>query len=267
LARAVVDAGVDLLVVAGGDGTARDVLDAGVSEATVVVGVPCGVKMFSAVFARSAAVAGDLARARLERRAGIDVRPLEVMDATGPDDEREVRLFGYLTGPFRAGSGLRGKAPAPPDDTEAVSRAAAMLAAEATKGGTWLVGPGHAGLAFLRALGLQGSLLGIDIVADGRVVVRDATFRDVERHADGATVLLGVVGGQGYLLGRGNQQLTPAALRAASRLVVVCGPQKLAELPDRALLVDTGDVNLDDQLRGYVRVLTGSRTSTVVPVR
>jgi predicted polyphosphate/ATP-dependent NAD kinase len=47
----------------------------------------------------------------------------------------------------------------------------------------------------------------------------------------------------------------------------VCGPQKLAELPDRALLVDTGDVNLDDQLRGYVRVLTGSRTSTVVPVR
>lgn len=267
MAAAVAAAGVDVLVVAGGDGTARDVLDAGVGETAVVVGVPCGVKMFSAVYARSALVAGDLIRHHADRRPGVGVRPLEVMDSVAPEGQREVRLFGYLPGLFRAGSGLRGKAPSPDSDARSVRGAVTELAAEVAAGGTWVVGPGHAGHELLSTLGLAGSLLGVDVVVDGRLVVSDGTAHDVERHAAAATVVLGVVGGQGYLLGRGNQQITPAALRAATRLLVVCGPQKLADLPDRVLLVDTGDAALDRRLRGHVRVLTGYRTSVVVPVR
>jgi predicted polyphosphate/ATP-dependent NAD kinase len=76
------------------------------------------------------------------------------------------------------------------------------------------------------------------------------------------------VGGQGFVLGRGNQQISPAVLRAIGpdRVRIVATEAKLAALGGRPLLVDTGDPELDAALAGYRRVVTGYRHETVYRV-
>ena len=81
-------------------------------------------------------------------------------------------------------------------------------------------------------------------------------------------VVLTVVGGQGFVLGRGNQQISPAVLRAAGmpRIDVICGAGKLAGLTPQELTIDTGDVALDAALAGYWPVITGPGRRQVMRV-
>ena len=77
-----------------------------------------------------------------------------------------------------------------------------------------------------------------------------------------------MIGGQGFLLGRGNQQLSASVLRAIGDdpLLVVAPEQKLIDLRGRPLLVDTGDLDLDARLAGHVRIITGVGTRSLYPV-
>ncbi len=86
-----------------------------------------------------------------------------------------------------------------------------------------------------------------------------------------ATLVLGVVGGQGFLLGRGNQQLSPAVLRAVGvrgrgSVEILASPGKVAGLVDPVLRIDLDDVDLAQQLVGYRRVRTARGRSTVLRV-
>jgi predicted polyphosphate/ATP-dependent NAD kinase len=158
------------------------------------------------------------------------------------------------------------KAPAAVDDDAAVDGAACELARSLRPGHTYLIGPGTSTTRVLRHLGLAGSLLGVDVVRDGRLVARDANARVLAAAATGATLVAGVIGGQGFLLGRGNQQLTPAIIDSLDDIVVLAGAHKLATLPDRCLHVDTGDAATDAGLTGYRRVRTAPGRTMVVRV-
>ena len=96
-----------------------------------------------------------------------------------------------------------------------------------------------------------------------RLVAGDANESDLVRLLDGrrARMAVTVIGGQGYILGRGNQQLSPEVVRRVEvkNIVVVASKEKLFSLGGRPLLVDTGDADLDRALSGYVRVTTGFR--------
>jgi len=122
----------------------------------------------------------------------------------------------------------------------------------------------------MHRLGLEKTLLGVDVVRDSRLVARDASERTLLEllAAAPATLVLGVVGGQGSLLGRGNRQLGPAVLRAIgpANVEVVAGLRKLLSLQPPVLHVDTGDPGLDTDLAGYRRVHYAPGRSLLVKV-
>jgi predicted polyphosphate/ATP-dependent NAD kinase len=265
-ARAIVQAGVDLLLFAGGDGTARDIYEA-IGAGPVVLGIPTGVKMHSSVYARNPRAAGELA-ARFLAAAGQSCRESEVMDI---DEDAfragrvSARLFGYLNVPFQRGlvQGLKSGSSAGED----ASGLAADIAERMADGGLWILGPGTTTRAIADRMGVPKTLLGVDLYSRGEVVALDVTEQHLLSHLDGvpARIVVTPIGGQGYLFGRGNQQISPEVIRRVGKdnIVVVATMAKLTGLAGEPLLVDTGDSALDQDLAGYVRVVTGYRQESV----
>ena len=143
------------------------------------------------------------------------------------------------------------------------------LGDEASTGLT-LIGPGTTTQRILEEMGIEGTLLGIDAVENGRLAGRDLREAELLELLDGrgARIVVSVVGGQGYVLGRGNQQLSPGVVRRVGldNLVVVASLDKLLALDPPRLLVDTGDPELDGELCGYRRVRVAPGHSVVLPV-
>ncbi|MEU9021459.1 NAD(+)/NADH kinase [Actinomadura sp. NPDC048394] len=268
---------VDLLLFAGGDGTARDVLDAigdgsgGGGGAVPVLGVPTGVKMHSAVFAVHPRAAGEVAALFAAGAAGT--RPAEVMDLDEDavrDGRVSARLYGHLMVPDVPVRVQQRKMGSSVTSPSSVAGIAAELADRAGPSGLLVLGPGGTMRAVAAALGADVPVMGVNVLRDRRPVALDVASGPLEKLAGSAPAWLAVtpIGGQGFLLGRGNQQISPAVVRAVGRgrLAVVATEAKLAGLGGRPLLVDTGDEDLDDELRGHVPVLTGRGRVAMYPV-
>ncbi len=252
---------VDLLVFVGGDGTARLAVEA-VGEAVVSLGVPAGVKVYSAVFAYTPEEAAGLAALYLEGRARVERR--EVLDV----DEEEfrngrlvVRLYGYLRVPVGPGIVAGGKQAVAGQEAEAEEIAEYFAEELYRECHLYILGPGSTVEAIARRLGVEKTPLGVDLLHNGRIIARDADAETVYRLAreyyPRVYLVVSPIGGQGILLGRGNQQVGPETLRLLGRdhIIVVATPSKLRTV--RVLRVDTGDPAVDEMLRGYIRVLTG----------
>jgi predicted polyphosphate/ATP-dependent NAD kinase len=277
-AEAARQRGVDLILFAGGDGTARDITGV-VGTEVPVLGIPAGVKMHSGVFGSTPEVSGATAAAFLAtgdpRTVIADV--VDVDEAALREDRRAVRLYGAARVPVAPGRVLAAKAGgggAGGHDETALAGACAALAGRLEPAALHLIGPGTTMRRITAELGLDGSLLGVDAIRDGRLVGRDLDEGGLLQLLDGepaeqpARLVLGVVGGQGMLLGRGNQQLSAAVLRRIDRgrITVVAGKQKLLALAPTTLRVDTGDPVLDAELSGHLAVRVGARETLMMPV-
>ena len=268
-AKTLADLGVDLLLFAGGDGTARDVYEA-IDSRVPVLGIPTGVKIHSAVYAVTPAAAGRLAARYLSGEAS-ETRSAEVMDIDEEafrENRLSARLYGYMKVPYAQEylqGGKEGGVRQEPLDLEAI---AADVRDEMTPGALYVVGPGSSTVPVVEQFGAQKTLLGVDLLTDGELVGRDVNEEEILSHLDGveARIVVTVIGGQGFIFGRGNQQISPSVIRRVGRdnIIVVATPQKLATLRDRVLRVDTGDPELDEELRGYYKVVTGYRRRTLV---
>ena len=128
---------------------------------------------------------------------------------------------------------------------------------------TYLIGPGSTTAAIMEELALPNTLLGVDAVRDGVLLASDADEESLlEVVADapgGAAIVVTVIGGQGHVFGRGNQQFSPRVIRAVGRdnITIVAAKSKIAGLHGRPLLVDTNDPRLDVELSGYHSIMTG----------
>ncbi len=252
----------DIVVFVGGDGTARLAVEA-FGTRVVSLGVPSGVKVYSGVFAYTPEEAAGLVAGFLEGRVGVGLR--EVLDVDEEWFRRGrlvVRLYGYLRVPVGPGlvSGGKQAGVSPEGEVREIAEYFAEELVEECR--LYILGPGSTVAAVAEAMGVEGkTLLGVDAVHNGRLIARDADeetlLRLVERYRPRVTIVVSPIGGQGFILGRGNQQLSPRILRLVGRegLLVVAAPSKLRGL--RALRVDTGDPGVDEMLRGYVRVLVG----------
>ena len=264
--------GVALILFAGGDGTARDILDA-IGDAVPMLGIPSGVKMHSAVFAISPEAAGELgALVATDHGGKIGTREAEIMDI---DEEAmrsgrvSARLHGYGRVPFERHLVQSAKAGGIADDA-ALDGVCQEIAEEMQTGMVYILGPGTTTQRILRHLGLAGTLLGVDAVFDRKMLGLDLRGEQVAELVRGrpAQIIVSVIGGQGYIFGRGNQQIGPEVIRAVGRdnLIVVATQRKLASLEGGRLLADTGDRALDEQLQGYIRVRTGPGQSAMMRV-
>jgi predicted polyphosphate/ATP-dependent NAD kinase len=270
-AEALARQGVDLILFAGGDGTARDVLR-GSGGAVPMLGVPTGVKMHSAVFGTSPLAAGRLAARFLAGEARL--REAEVMDLD-EDALREgrlaARLFGVARVPHERGLLQACKAGARPDDEAALDALARLLVREWPPERLMILGCGTTLRRIKRAIGFDGTLTGVDVALGGRPIALDANERQLLRLLDRAAdagIVAAATGGQGFLFGRGNQQISAAVLRRVGRgnITIVTGAQKLAALDPAVLHVDTGDAAVDAMLAGYMQVHTAPGQRMVMRV-
>lgn len=269
-AAAAMRAGVNLLIFAGGDGTARDVL-AAIGEATPALGITAGVKMQSAVFGATPIAAGRLAADFLGGRR-IQVHHREVMDVD-EDLLREgrvaARLHGYLRCPTDLSRLQGAKSRTAPSEEAQVASLGVAVARRIALGGVHVLGPGSTLHAVKRALGVEGALLGVDVVKDGALLARDVAEAGLFRLVDGgdATLWVTCIGGQGHIFGRGNRQISPRILNRIGRdaIMVVATVAKITALGG-ALRVDTGDARADLWLSGYRRVTTGAHDAMVCRV-
>jgi predicted polyphosphate/ATP-dependent NAD kinase len=256
--------GIDLLLFAGGDGTARDIYEA-VGLDLPVLGIPAGVKIHSAVYAAHPRSAGELAALYLRGRVAT-LREAEVMDID-EDAFRQnvlsVRLYGYLKIPFRTGHVQSQKVPST-GETASLAAIAEDVTEKMEEGVLYIIGPGTTTRAIGEELGLDKTLLGVDVVLDRALIAQDANEAQLldllEEHSeDKAKIVVTPIGGQGYIFGRGNQQISPTVIERVGRdnLVVVSTPDKLHALGTQPLLVDTGDRSVDEMLSGYLLIVTG----------
>lgn len=265
-------AGVQLLLFVGGDGTARDIHRA-IGETLPVVGVPAGVKMHSAVYAATPRAAGQLAQDFLLGRAQT-LQLAEVMDIDEAAFRQGIvsaRLYGYLLTPAGRRLLQGPKAASPGSEAEAQAEIAAAVATMLQPGRLYVVGPGTTTRAIFRHLGLPKTLLGVDVLQDGRVIAADVNAPQLETmitETTPAAIIVTPVGGQGFLFGRGNQQISPEILRriGKERLIIVATRNKINGLRGHPLLIDSGDPEVDALFTGHVRVLTGFRESIIYPL-
>ncbi len=264
-AAALQGAGIDLLVFAGGDGTARDLLEA-IGQSVPVLGIPGGVKMHSGVFATTPERAGALIDALVEGGlVSLVAREVRDLDEEAiRQGEIRPRYFGELLvsepGGFLQHTKERGKESEPLALNEIAAEVAQRLADETDP---VVLGPGGTLGEIKRALGFEGSLLGFDVWQAGALLARDVDTRWLDANLERGRLILSFTRGQGFLLGRGNQQLSPALLRRLGRqsLWVVGTRTKLTSLEGRPLLMDTDDPLLDQEWSGLIEVITGFEDS------
>lgn len=268
VAARMLEEGVGLIAFAGGDGTARDIVGV-VGTAVPVVGIPTGVKMHSAVFGNTPEAAGAMASRYLATPDQVPLTRREVLDAG--DDPGHVAGFSVASVPFVRDLLQPGKATTALGDDASLDRLCHKLAEEMAPGHLYVLGPGTTVARILDHLDLEGTLAGVDVVRNRRMVATNVTAAElVALLAPGvpATVYLGVIGGQGFLLGRGNQQLSPEVISRVGEenVMILAGEEKVRLLDPPVLRVDTGVESARPVMLGYRRVHTAPGRSTVMKV-
>jgi len=265
--RLFLDAGVDLVLFCGGDGTARDVC-AVTGRETPILGIPSGVKMFSGAFGVTPAkTAGILVGFVEERLTLADVEVMDLDEERYRQGEWAVRLYTLVSTPYEPDHTQSAKMLITErTDADVKDEIAGYLVEtiEASPEVLFVLGPGSTVQAVGQRLGIDKTLLGVDAIAGGEVVGADLDERRLLSLLDRyplCELVLSPIGAQGFVLGRGNLQLSPDVIRRIGdgNLIVVATPAKLARTP--VLRFDTGDGELDAELvgRGYIPVVVGYR--------
>ena len=274
--RAVVSAlcseSLDLLLFAGGDGTARDVYsvvddDEFNRRPLPVLGVPAGVKIHSGVYGITPHAAGMVVKMLLEGEL-VSLMHADVMD---------IDEVAFRQGTVRAKRFGEMLVPAEPRYIQAVKMGGkevdelvlADIAADvidAMEEELYIMGSGSTVGAVMESLYLENTLLGVDLIQDKQLIGADLTAAELLKRTDNALnngqavkLVITLIGGQGHILGRGNQQLSPALIRRVGKenIIILATKTKLKALEGRPLIVDSGDPELDSALCGYYKITTG----------
>ncbi|WP_285163012.1 ATP-NAD kinase family protein [Shewanella goraebulensis] len=263
--KALLNESLDLLLFAGGDGTARDiyaVMDDSLPAQLPVLGVPAGVKIHSGVYAITPHAAGIVVSMLLKREL-VSLMSADVMDI----DEQAFRQ-----GTVRAKRFGEMLVPAEPRYIQAVKMGGkevdelvlADIAADVInqmEDELYIIGSGSTVAAVMEDLHLDNTLLGVDVIQHQQLIASDVTAKQLLELTEDkpAKLVITLIGGQGHILGRGNQQLSPQLIKRIGKdnIIILATKTKLKALEGRPLIVDSGDPELDSALAGYYKITTG----------
>jgi len=247
--------GCDLLLFSGGDGTAGDIVSV-VDKKIPILGIPSGVKIFSPVFCVTPKECGRIVSTFTETSIK---EILDIDEEAYRKNELNVRIKGEAVVPVnpavQSGKATSGSVDAKIDIAERIfddyrARGKDVL---------YIIGPGTTTMEVKKKLGIEGTLLGVDAFRNGKLVKKDASEKHLlealKKFGGKIAIIVSPIGSQGFIFGRGNQQISPAVIQRADEIIVIASPDKLEFTP--LLHVDTGDAKLDNKLRGYIKVLSG----------
>ncbi|NDV91926.1 ATP-NAD kinase [Alteromonas sp. 345S023] len=263
-AKALIDAEVDLLLFAGGDGTARNICHV-VGDTIPVLGVPAGCKIHSGVYCVSPAAAGQVVSQMIAGEL-VSEMEAEVRDID-EDAFRRGKVIAKPYGEMRVPAELSYiqavKMGGREDEALVLDDIAAYVSEimEEEPETYFVMGSGSTVAAIMEYLNIDNTLLGVDVIKNGQLIASDVTAAQLIEltRLKPCKAVVTVIGGQGHIFGRGNQQLSPAFIRQLnkSNLVVVATKQKLQALEGKPLRLDTGDADLDLELAGAFTIITG----------
>lgn len=261
LSKQLCEEKVDIILFAGGDGTARDVYE-GIGVGLVSLGIPAGVKIHSPVYAKNPKKAGELAKLYLQGKVR-EIREVEVLDI---DEEKyrtnivNTKLYGYLNIPFEKEYVQNRKTGTPLSELASQESIAHEIINNMEEDTFYLIGAGTTTRGIMELLNLNNTLIGIDLIYNKVLIKNDLSESEILKYIEGkkTKLIVTITGGQGYLFGRGNQQLTPKVIRSIGKenIIIVCTKNKLASLRGEPLMVDTSDSDLDKYLSGYYKIIT-----------
>jgi predicted polyphosphate/ATP-dependent NAD kinase len=258
---ACIGAGAIMIVFCGGDGTARDVFNAAGMQVPIL-GIPAGVKMYSSVFTIDPSAAGGV----MEKAGSLPARDAEILDV----DEEEyrkgtlsTRLYGIARVPVLDDLVQQSKQVIEEREEERAKKEIARFMAEVLLADTtYILGAGTTTAGIAEQLGLDKTLLGVDIIRNGEIVRKDADEQALlailDRDPD-ARIIVSPIGAQGFIFGRGTQQISAGVIRrvGVNNVIVVATPAKCSATP--LLHTDTGDPALDAAFGETIQVVSGYR--------
>ena len=270
-AKKLVEEGVDIILFAGGDGTARNICEA-IAEEVPVLGVPAGVKIHSGVYAVTPRAAGEiiamLVRGDLVTLGDQEVRDID--EVAFREGRVRAKYYGELLVPQEHRYLQHVKNGAKESEALVLDDMAADIIERMDPDTYYVMGSGSTVAGVMEQMGLDNTLLGVDLVKDGQLIASDCTAQQLLDQTDGhdCQLVITLIGGQGHIIGRGNQQLSPSLLKRLGKknINVIATKTKLQALEGRPLIVDSGDPEVNKQLSGVIPITTGYHDSVLYRV-
>ena len=283
--QALLEHGVDIILFAGGDGTARDIANV-ISrdddyQPVPVLGIPAGCKIHSGVYAITPKAAGRIIELMITKEL-VTLTTGDVMDI----DESlfrqgivKAKRYSEMQIPSELRYVQAVKSGGKESDELVLQDIAANVIEEMHdyENRQFIIGSGSTTAFLMSELRLDNTLLGIDIVSDHALVAADVTetelYDAIIAHSGLSKLVITLIGGQGHIFGRGNQQLSPRIIRkilaqpgGSDNIIIIATKAKLAALANRPLISDTGDSELDQQLSGFMPIITGYKDQVLYPL-
>jgi len=271
IAKQMIGDNIDLLIFCGGDGTARDIFDS-IGLEKPIVALPAGVKMFSSVFAINPRAAAQIIDKFIEET--IETQEKEVLDIDEElfrKDILQAKLYGYLKVPkilslIQSGKSGSGSGKTIEENKQEIAQ---FIIENMENDILYLLGPGTTVKTVTDNLNLPKTLLGIDAVYNKKIVGRDLNEQgifELLNKYNKVKIIISPIGGQGFIFGRGNKQITPKILKMVGKdnIWIISTVEKMREID--CLRVDTGDIEIDKLLSGFGKVITGYKEELVIRI-
>ncbi|SES82821.1 ATP-NAD kinase family protein [Thalassotalea agarivorans] len=270
--NALIAQGVDVLLFAGGDGTARNVCNQ-VGDSFPVLGIPAGCKIHSGVYAITPKAAGRVVEMMVNHQL-VTLGEADVMDIDESlfrEGVVKAKRYGEMQVPMELRYVQATKSGGKESD-ELVLQDIAADVIEQMDDEVFIIGSGSTTAFVMEDLGIDNTLLGVDVLRQQTLVANDVTepelWKIVNQHPGNIKLVITLIGGQGHIFGRGNQQLSPRIISAIGKdnIIIIATKSKLSALNNRPLIADTGDETLDQTLSGFMPITTGYKDQVLYPV-